>query len=225
MAERHMERERSAHKQYAGIIMGIMVEHPDIYFGQWVPSRSGHLQALESEAEQHEIPIVGPVVGKLLYLLAKLQGACHIVELGTATGYSAIYMANACRSNHGRVTTFEIDPEMAARATRNIEKSGLTQWVDVQCQDALKGLNAIAEPVDMIFLDIEKVDYVHALPLCEDKLGPNGLLVADNTGFKDAHEFNQAIFENANWESVNLWSFLPGHSPENDGLCIALKRS
>lgn len=205
--------------------MSNLVDQPDAYFGQWVPPRSDLLQALESEAKQYDIPIVGPVVGNLLYLLAKLQGGRNIIELGTATGYSSIYLGAACKFHHARLTTFEIDPDMAARATRNIERSGLAPWVDVQCQDALKGLGAVAAPVDMIFMDIEKEDYVDALPLCEDKLRPNGLLVADNTGFKDAHTFNQAIFENDHWESVNLWAFLPGHSPVNDGLCIALKRS
>lgn len=205
--------------------MGMIVEHPETYFGQWIPPRADLVLSLELEARQHDIPIIGPVVGELLYLLAKLKGARRIVELGTATGYSAIFLGRACQSNDGRLTTFEVDPEMAARATRNIEQSGLIQRVNVQCQDALEGLSALVEPVDMIFMDIEKVDYLHALPLCEKKLLTNGLLVADNTGFKDAHGFNEAIFENAAWECVNLWTFLPGHSPENDGLCIALKRS
>jgi len=96
--------------------MGVMVGHPNTYFGQWIPHRSDLLIGLESEAEQQDIPIVGPVVGKLLYLLAKIKGARRIVELGTATGYSAIFMGNACRSNHGHLTTFEAEPEMAARA-------------------------------------------------------------------------------------------------------------
>lgn len=205
--------------------MSVMVEQPNAYFGQWIPHRSGLLMALESEAQQQDIPIVGPVVGKLLYLLATLQGARRIVELGTATGYSTIFMGNACRSNHGLLTTFEAEPEMAARAARNIEKAGLAQWVSIQCQDALKGLETLTHPADMIFMDIEKEDYERALPLCEEKLCSKGLLVADNTGFKDAHGFNQAISEDSDWESVNLWTFLPGHSPENDGLCIALKRS
>jgi predicted O-methyltransferase YrrM len=205
--------------------MGIMVEDPNAYFGQWIPSRTDLLKALESEAQQQSTPIVGPVVGKLLYLLAKLQGARHIVELGTATGYSAIFLGDACRSNNGRLTTFELEPGMAACAARNIETAGLAQWVEVQCQDASEGLSAIDSPLDMIFMDIEKEDYHRTLPQCKDKLRENGLLVADNTGFKDAHGFNQAIFEDSDWESVNLWTFLPGHSPENDGLCIALRRS
>jgi predicted O-methyltransferase YrrM len=77
----------------------------------------------------------------------------------------------------------------------------------------------------MIFMDIEKDDYRRALPMCADKLRADGLLVADNTGFQDAHAFNQAVYEDPDWELVNLWTFLPGHSPENDGLCIALKCS
>ncbi|NNG01254.1 MAG: hypothetical protein HKM93_17820 [Desulfobacteraceae bacterium] len=205
--------------------MGIMVEHPDTYFGQWLPPRSDLLKELESEAEQQEIPIVGPVVGNLLFLLATLQRARCIVELGTATGYSAIFMGNACKTNPGQLITFEADPEMATRAVRNIERADLKRWVSVHCQDALVGLRALDNPVNMIFMDIEKEDYERALPLCKKKLLNNGLLVADNTGFQDAHGFNQAIFEDPEWESVNLWTLLPGHSPENDGLCIALKRS
>lgn len=205
--------------------MGMMVEHPNTYFGQWIPRRSDLALALESEARQQDIPIVGPVVGNLLYLLAMLQGARQIVELGTATGYSALFLGNASRSNQGSLTTFEADPQMADRAIRNMEKAGLTRWVNVQCQDALKGLGSMGDNIDLIFMDIEKIDYAHALPLCKDKLRKNGLLVADNTGFNDADQFNRMIFEDPGWISVNLWTFLPGHSPENDGLCIALKGS
>ena len=205
--------------------MRMMVEDPNTYFGQWIPSRSELLLTLEREAKEQEIPIVGPVVGQLFYLLAKLNGARRIVELGTATGYSAIFMGQACQSNDGRLTSFEFESEMATRAERNIEKAGLSRWVEVQIQDAIKGLSSVDPPVDIIFMDIDKEDYQRALPLCKQKLRRDGLLVADNTGFKDAHRFNQAIFEDPEWVSVNLWTFLPGHSPENDGLCIALRRS
>lgn len=205
--------------------MSVMIAHPNTYFSQWIPDRTELLMVLEEEAEQQGIPIVGPVVGTLLYLLANIKGARNIVELGTATGYSAIFMGKACRSNNGRLTTFEADPEMAARAAHNIEKADLDQWVRVRYEDALEGLRRLEQPADMIFMDIEKEDYALALPLCKENLGEKGLLVADNTGFQDAHAFNRVIFEDAEWESVNLWTFLPGHSPENDGLCIASKRS
>jgi hypothetical protein len=50
------------------------------------------------------------------------------------------------------------------------------------------------------------------------------LLVADNVAFPDADEFNRAVFSDAGWQPVSLFAFLPGHSPERDGLCLALRR-
>ncbi len=203
--------------------MGVIVDKPEEYLSQWIPPRSAVMLELEAEARDDDIPIVGPVVGHLLHLLAVASRARRIVELGTATGYSAMFLGSACRTIDGYLTTFETDPGMAVRAGQNIERAGLSKWVRVECQDALDGLRKISTPVDMIFMDIEKEDYAIALPLCGEKLRTNGLLVADNTGFKDAHTFNQMIFESPVWEVVNLWTFLPGHSPVNDGLCIALK--
>jgi predicted O-methyltransferase YrrM len=84
-------------------------------------------------------------------------------------------------------------------------------------------LAAMDGQVDMIFMDIDKADYVRMLPDCNRLLTPGGLLVADNTGFKDADAFNRAIHADPRWEIVNLWAFLPGHSPEHDGICIAVK--
>ena len=203
--------------------MNQMIENPTDYFHQWVAERSDLLHKLESEAEMQDIPIVGPVVGRLLHLLARMSGARHILELGTATGYSAIFMGAACRRQQGHIISFEIDPGMAARARNNIAAADLDQAVEVRCQDALLALPALDQPVDMVFMDVEKQDYVKLLPLCERLIKTNGLLVADNTGFKDAHSFNQAIHQNPNWISVNLWTMLPGHSPEQDGICIAVR--
>ncbi len=200
-----------------------MVDQPTAYFGQWVSDRSMLLQKMEVEAAEKDIPIVGPVVGRLLYLLARLSKARQILELGTATGYSAICMGEACQSNQGQVITFEIDPEMARQARDNIAQAGLSDVIEVRCQDALDGLATFEHPVDMLFMDVEKQDYIRLLPKVEKLIRPNGLLMADNTGFKDAHRFNQAIHERPAWASVNLWAFLPGHSPEHDGICIAVK--
>lgn len=203
--------------------MSVMVEHPETYFSQWLCNRSRLMQELELEAAEKDIPIVGPVAGQLLYLLALVSQSRRILELGTATGYSAIFMGEACRQNHGRVISFEIDPEMALRARDNIRRAGLNNVVEVRSQDARDGLTALANPVDMVFMDVEKQDYVKLLPVIEGIMKPNGLLVADNTGFKDAHGFNRAIHNRSGWSSVNLWTFLPGHSPVHDGLCIAVK--
>ena len=203
--------------------MSVMVEQPTTYFRQWLADRSDLLRKLEAEAADQDIPIVGPVVGRLLYLLARISKARQILELGTATGYSAIFMGEACRQNQGRLVTFEIDPGMARRAKANISQAGLNEVIEVRCQDARDALTVYEHPVDMLFMDIEKQDYVKLLPDLAEIVKPNGLLVADNTGFKDAHRFNLAVHESSAWDSVNLWAFFPGHSPEHDGICIAMK--
>ena len=77
-------------------------------FKDLVPPRAELLQRLEAEAEQERIPIVGPVVGELLFILARAMGARRILELGTATGYSAIYLAQAVAPESGQVITLEL---------------------------------------------------------------------------------------------------------------------
>ena len=203
--------------------MSDMIQNPEAYFRQFVPARDVLLQELEDEARREDIPIVGPVVGELLYILARTTQAGRILELGTATGYSTIYFARACETHQGRVVTLEIDRDMAHRALANIKKAGLEHLVENRAGDALKEMAALQGPFDLIFLDIEKADYIRVLPDCGRLLRNGGLLVADNTGFKDADEFNRAIMNDPRWRAVNLLALLPLHSPEQDGLCLALR--
>ena len=84
--------------------MSELVDHPEAYFRRFLPARDRLLLELEKEAEREEIPIVGPVVGELLHILAKAVQAERILELGTATGYSTIFLARAL-STSGRLVT------------------------------------------------------------------------------------------------------------------------
>ena len=203
--------------------MSDIVDNPEEYFEQFVPDRDALLTELEAEARQEEIPIIGPVVGELLYVLVRATRAKRILELGTATGYSAIFLARACRIFKGTVLTLENDRAMAARARGNIQRAGLENNIDIRVCDALNQLSDIEDNFDFIFIDIEKEDYIRALPQIERLLKKGGLLVADNVGFKDADTFNRAITDSPRWRSISLYTFLPLHSPEYDGLCIALK--
>lgn len=202
--------------------MSAMIPNPEAYFRQFVPARNELLVELEAEAKHEEIPIIGPVVGELLYILARATGAAKILELGTATGYSAIYLASACESIGGRVTTLEIDQAMADRAGANFKRAGLDHCIEIVMGDALKELATLQGPFDLIFLDIEKADYIRAMPYCRRLIRKGGLLVADNVGFTDADDFNRAISNDPRWRAVHLFALLPLHSPEQDGLCLAL---
>ena len=203
--------------------MSKLVSNPEAHFAEMTPERGALMKELEIEAAREGIPIVGPVVGELLYILTVSTGAQRILELGTATGYSAIYLAEACRQSNGKVVTWEIDPGMAARARKNAEKAGVGKLVDVRVGDALSAIKASVGTFDLIFIDIEKSDYARALPDLSRIIAKGGLLLADNVAFKDAERFNRLIQGDKKWRSVSLFSYLPGHSPENDGLCIALR--
>ena len=205
--------------------MSAIVENPDSYFRRLVPDRDPLLLEMEADAQRNSIPIVGPVVGELLYILARATAAKTILELGTASGYSAIYLARACKHINGRVITLEQDPAMAEKALKNFKTAGLELHIEIRICDALQEISKMTNPSDFIFMDIEKEDYGRALPYCQKLLRKDGLLVVDNVGFKDADEFNQIIAHHPEWRMVSLFSFLPFHSPENDGICLALRQS
>ncbi|MBW2469320.1 MAG: O-methyltransferase [Deltaproteobacteria bacterium] len=202
--------------------MSAIVDNPEAYFSQFVPERSALLMELEEEARRDAIPIIGPVVGELLYILARISRAKRILELGTATGYSAIFLASACDDIDAAVVTLEQDATMAEKALKNFQAAGLQKRIELRVCDALQELAHLDTVFDLIFMDIEKQDYLLALPHFQTCLRKGGLLVADNVGFKDADGFNRAIASQAGWRSVSLFSYLPAHSPEYDGICLAM---
>ena len=203
--------------------MSVLIKNPEKYFRRFIPKRSALLKELEEEAFREDIPIVGPVVGELLFILARIIRAERILELGTATGYSTIFLAEAFENLKGQIVTLENDPVMAARARKNFKRAGVEEQIKIRVSDALEEIKAIPPPFDLIFMDIEEIDYYAALPYCRDLLRQNGLLIADNVGFEDADLFNKAIFSSNEFRPVSLFSFLPLHSPEKDGLCLALR--
>jgi caffeoyl-CoA O-methyltransferase len=203
--------------------MSAMMADLEGYFRRFVPHRDDLLKELEAEAAREHIPIVGPVVGELLFILARVTGAARILELGTATGYSGIYLAHGSEPATGRVLTLELDEQMAARARTNIARAGLAGRVEVRVGEALTLMAALPGPFDLIFLDIDKESYLPALDQCQRLLRVGGLLVADNVGFVGAEAFNREIFRRREFHTVHLLGFLPDHSPEHDGLSLAVR--
>ncbi len=199
------------------------IKNPEKYFRSFIPKRNALLRELEEEAFSEDIPIVGPVVGELLFILARAIRAERILELGTATGYSAIFLAEAFENLKGQLITLENNPILAAKARNNFIRAGFDDQIEIRLCDAIKEIKTISGSFDLIFMDIDKADYNTVLPYCHGLLRQNGLLVADNVGFEDAKPFNTAIFSSGKFRPVSLFSFLPLHSPEKDGLCLALR--
>ena len=192
--------------------MSKMIPDLEGAFRQLVPPRDAVLLELEQEAGQEGIPIIGPVVGEFLHILARAMQAKQILELGTATGYSAIYLARACEGLTGKVVTLERDEGMAKRAQVTFQKAGLEHRIEIRVADALAEMTNMKGPFDLIFLDIGKEDYRALLSHCNRLLKTGGLMVTDNVGFHAANDFNHAVFESPQWKSVHLLSFLPDHS-------------
>ncbi|MDY6989059.1 MAG: O-methyltransferase [Thermodesulfobacteriota bacterium] len=192
-------------------------------FRKLAPARDVLLKELEAEARHEKIPIIGPVMGELLYVLARAMDAGVVLELGTATGYSAIYLGRACKESMGRMVTLERDKAMAKRAMANFKSAGLDGLIEVIVGDALAEMEKMHGAFDIVFMDVDKEDYLPVLSHCHRLLRKGGLLIADNVAFQGADDFNRALSESPDWRAVHLLSFLPFHSPEKDGLCLALR--
>jgi predicted O-methyltransferase YrrM len=125
-----------------------------------IPSDPALDEALRASAEAGLPSIqVSPCQGKLLQLLAGLQGARQILEIGTLGGYSTIWLARALPPG-GRLITLESDPTHASVARENIARAGLAGIVDVRLGPAIETLPRLAAegagPFDFIFIDADK---------------------------------------------------------------------
>jgi predicted O-methyltransferase YrrM len=126
---------------------------------------------------------VTPNLGKLLALLAQVQGARSILEVGTLGGYSAIWLARALPAD-GRLVTLESDSKHAEVARANFARAGLTDVIDLRLGPALDTLPQLAAegrgPFDLIFIDADKPAYPDYLAWALRLSRRGSLIVADN---------------------------------------------
>ncbi|MGW0823533.1 O-methyltransferase [Streptomyces sp. NPDC002845] len=126
---------------------------------------------------------VAPTAGKLLQLLAEIQGARRILEIGTLGGYSTIWLGRALPED-GQLITFEYDPKHADIARRNLARAGLDKIVEVRVGPALESLPKLAdencEPFDFVFIDADKVNNPHYVEWALKLTRPGAVIVVDN---------------------------------------------
>jgi predicted O-methyltransferase YrrM len=132
---------------------------------------------------------VSPAQGKLLHLLAKVQGARKILELGTLGGYSTIWLARALPPD-GRLISLEIDPKRAEIARANVARAELANSVEIKVGRAEELLQKLSEegrgPFDLIFIDADKPGYAEYLKWALKLSRPGTLILADNVVRKGA---------------------------------------
>jgi predicted O-methyltransferase YrrM len=150
------------------------------YLLKLLPPREPVLSAMERRAERERIPIVGPVVGRMLYQLAKLIGARRVMELGSAIGYSTLWLARAV-GPRGKVWYTDGDPHNARDASRYFARAGVSRRVTVMVGDAVRNMRRVGGRLDMVFCDIDKHGYPAAFEAAWPRIRPGGLFVCDNT--------------------------------------------
>jgi predicted O-methyltransferase YrrM len=138
-------------------------------------------QVLQSiKAADREELAVSEEDGRFLRVLVAARGAKSVLEIGGASGYSAIWLGLGARESGGRVVTIEYDPERARDAAANVKTAGLGNVVQVVRGDAFAEIPKLAGAFDVVFLDAWKRDYKRFFDLVYPRLAPGGVLVAHN---------------------------------------------
>ena len=134
---------------------------------------------MEELARQRGFPIVGPLVGRLLMLLAKATSARRVLELGSGFGYSALWFARALPDD-GEIILTEYDSEDSERSRGFLAGAGLAGKATFLVGDALLLVDSVHGPFDIVFIDVDKEQYPAALDKALPLLRLGGLLIADN---------------------------------------------
>jgi predicted O-methyltransferase YrrM len=137
------------------------------------------LALIDREGRAEGLPLVAPDAGALLHSLALSCGARRILEIGTAIGYSTLWLASALPAD-GMMMTMEHDTARATRARAHLAAAGFSDRVNVMVGDATRFLHKIAGPFDLIFQDSDKTLYEPMHDRLVALLRPGGVLVADN---------------------------------------------
>ena len=127
----------------------------------------------------HGRMVAGPEVGALLNLLVRELRPRRVLELGTFTGYSTIWMASALPEG-GRLDTLEINDELEDLIREAFRRAGVADRVRLIIGDALDVLPMVDETYDLVYIDANKRDYVAYYQAVIDLVRPGGLIVADN---------------------------------------------
>ena len=197
------------------------------YLEQVIPERPQVLREMEAKAQEEGFPIVGPLVGRLLYQLTVLTKARKIFELGSGFGYSAYWFSLATRGRGNIVMT---DGKKANKriALDYFKRAGLQSTFEYRIGDALQILKKYNGPFDIIFNDIDKDDYPKTIDLVAHRLKKGGLFITDNllwsgkvcSKTKDATtnaivEFTETLYHDGRFFTTIV--------PLRDGVSIAVR--
>jgi caffeoyl-CoA O-methyltransferase len=209
---------------------GYIQEDVEDYLYELLPKRDAVVQEIEEYAAKHDVPIIGPAVARLLTLLVQVSGAQRIFEMGSAIGYSTIWLARAAGPK-AQVFYTDGNPENARRAQEYFRRAGIAKRVHVQVGDAMALLKKTPGKFDFIFNDVNKHQYPAALRAALPKLRSGGLFLADNTLWsgKAARPAAQADKDTLGVQELNRRVYsskdlFPVLIPLRDGVTVCRKK-
>lgn len=162
----------------------IIEERIVAYINSLAKELPAHLYELEKEAKKNKVPIIKKETQGLIRFLLKIQKPRHILEVGTAIGFSALFMSEYSPKDC-KITTIEKVPIRLEEARKNLNQDRFPYRDKIslkegEAEEILKGLVYIKEKYDLIFLDAAKAQYMNFLPMLMDLLDKEGLLITDN---------------------------------------------
>jgi predicted O-methyltransferase YrrM len=208
-----------------------MILNPEIerYMHGLLPPRDAVLAEMEQVAERRKIPIIGPAVARVLAQLVMISGAKRIFELGSAIGYSTIWLARAA-GPEAEVYYTDGDPANEKRARDYATRAGVADRIKFMVGDAIDLIDETSGEFDLIFIDVDKHQYPAALKKALPRLRSGGLLITDNTLWsgrvtrpakkKDKETRGIQQFNRAVYSSDELF---PVIIPLRDGVSVCLK--
>jgi caffeoyl-CoA O-methyltransferase len=200
--------------------------HIEQYMRDLLPPRDEVLAEIEAYAAERHIPIVGPAVARFLSSLVMMTKAKRIFELGSAIGYSTIWLARAAGPD-AEVHYSDGSPANAERARGYFERAGVASRIHIHVGDALAALASVSGSLDLIFNDVDKDGYPAVLEAVPDRIKTGGLFVTDNTLWHgrvlDPQEatdravclFNRRLFESPHFYTTQL--------PIRDGVSVGVR--
>jgi predicted O-methyltransferase YrrM len=145
--------------------------------------RDNFMREIELKARERYIPIISPEIGQLFSVLIKSVRPKRILEIGTAIGYSTIWMARAAGPTV-EVVTIEIDEERAREARENFQHYNLENRINLKLGDALEIIPYLHRKFDFVFIDAAKGQYLNYLELLMEIVPAGGLIIADNVLYR-----------------------------------------
>ena len=157
----------------------IVEERMRTFINSLDPGEPAWLDEIRSSALQDNVPIIRMEMGSLLRFLLTLRRPSSILEVGTAVGYSALFMSEYMPENC-HITTIEKYEKRIPIAKQNFKTAGREDKITLLEGDAAEILAELSQPFDFIFMDAAKGQYIHYLPEILRLLAKGGILVSDN---------------------------------------------